>query len=90
MRGEGVKPVPPLILAITKNSRDHTPQRYREVYLPMFAAMDPPPKVRVIQMEAGIHGYSSPEADLPMGVAPYGVKVWYDAIVGGYYTGTNP
>ena len=90
LRGEGVKPVPPLILAITKNSRDHTPESYREVYLPLFAAMNPAPKVRVIQLDAGIHGYSSPEADLPMGVAPMGVKLWYEAMMDGYYTGGGP
>ena len=88
LRGEDVKPVPPLILAITKNSRDHTPESYRDIYVPMFAAMNPAPKVRVIQLDAGIHGYSSPEPDLPKGVAPMGVKIWYDAIMDGYYTGS--
>ena len=53
----------------------------------MFATMDPPPKVRVVQMDAGIHGYSGAEPDLPMGIAPAGVQLWYDAIVReGYYT----
>ena len=88
LRGEGVKPVPPLILVITKNSRDHTPESYFQIYVRMFAAMEPAPKVRVIQFDAGIHGYSRPEADLPMGVAPMGIKIWYDAIMDGYYTGS--
>ena len=86
MRGPDAKPVPPVLTLIAKNSRDHTPESYREVYLPMYAEMDPAPKVRVYQVDAGIHGYSAPEEDLPMGIAPLGVQLWYDAITGGYYT----
>ena len=84
--GPGAKPVPPLMLIITKNSRDHAPEIYREVYLPRYAAMNPAPKFRVYQFDAGIHGYSAPEAGLPAGVAPMGVQLWYDAIMGGFYT----
>jgi len=86
---KGVKPVPPSIFAINKNSRDHTSEVYREIYLPMFAAMNPAPKVRVYQFDAGIHGYTNPEPELPMGVAPMGVKLWHDAIMGGFYTGVS-
>ena len=86
LSGPGAKPVPPLIYAINKNSRDHTSEVYRKIYLPMFEAMNPAPKFRVYQFDAGIHGYSTPEPGLPMGVAPMGVQLWHDAIMGGYYT----
>ena len=84
--GPGAKPVPPLILIITKNSRDHAPEIYRNVYLPRYAAMNPAPKFRVYQFDAGTRGYSAPEVGLPSGVGPAGVQLWYDAIVGGFYT----
>ncbi|MGK0297044.1 MAG: hypothetical protein ACI9XC_000645 [Gammaproteobacteria bacterium] len=83
--GPRVKPVPPLILIITKNSRDHAPENYRDVYLPGYAAMKPAPKVKLYQFDAGIHGYSAAEEGLPLGVAPMGIKLWYDAIMSGYF-----
>lgn len=85
LAGKGVKPVPPVLFGIAKTSRDHSPEAYSKIYLPMFAAMNPAPKVRVVQFDAGTHGYSEPEPGLPMGVAPAAAKVWYDAIMGGYY-----
>ena len=85
LSGPDVKPVPPLVLIITKNSRDHAPEIYRDVYLPGYAAMKPAPEIKVYQLDAGIHGYSAPEEGLPQGVAPYGVKIWFDAIMNGYF-----
>ena len=35
--GPGAKPVPPVLFCITKDSRDHSPEVYQEVVLPMFA-----------------------------------------------------
>ena len=84
--GPGAKPVPPLLSVITNNSRDHTVSIYQNFYMPAYAAMKPAPKVRVVRFAAGIHGYSSPEEDLPMGVAPVGALLWYEAITGWYYT----
>ncbi len=85
LSGPGTRPVPPLLLTITKNSRDHTPEIYREVYLPGYAAMSPAPKVRLVQFDAGTHGYAAPEPGLPMGVAPVGALLWHEAIQGGYF-----
>ena len=87
LSGPGVKPVPPIILIITDNSRDHRPAFYREVYLPGYAAMDPPPPVRLYEFAAGIHNYSAPEDGLPQGVAPAGAALWFDAIHAGFFTG---
>jgi hypothetical protein len=85
MRGEGVKPVPPVIFGITKASLDHTAEKYQKVTLPMYAAMNPPPKVSLVKFDAGTHGYTRAEPGLPMGLAPAVAKLWYDAIMGGYY-----
>ena len=83
--GPGVKPLPPLLYAIAQGSRDHTLQRYREVVLPTLAAIDPPPKARVVQFQAGVHGYEKAEPDLPRGLLPAILKLWDDAIKNGYY-----
>ncbi len=85
LSGEGVRPFPPAILGAAHSSRDHSPEVYREVILPMFAAMDPPPKVSWVHFGAGVHRYFRPEPDLPLGVAPAVTQLWYDAIMGGYY-----
>jgi hypothetical protein len=83
--GPAAKPVPPIILIITNNSRDHEPEFYRQVYLPGYAAMDPAPKVRLYAFDAGIHNYNAPEEGLPQGVAPAGATIWFDAIMSGYF-----
>jgi len=87
--GPDVKPVPPIILIITNNSRDHMPEFYRQIYLPGYAAMLPAPKVRLYQFDAGIHNYTAPEEGLPMGVAPAGAALWFAAIANDYFL-TNP
>ena len=84
--GPGVKPVPPLIYGLTRGSRDHTPERYRGVLLPALAAMQPPPKVRLVLFGAGVHGYMKAEPDLPRGIGPAVAKLWDTAITEGYYT----
>ena len=71
--------------SIAQKSMDHTYEGYTQIVLPMFAAMNPAPKVRLVPFEAGVHSYSRPESDLPMGLAPAMVQLWYDAIMGGYY-----
>ena len=85
LSGPGVKPVPPFLFGISKSSRDHSPEAYREVVVPMFKAMTPRPRVDVVHFEAGVHCIWEPEEDLPMGIAPAVIKSWNDAIVGGYF-----
>lgn len=83
--GPGVKPVPPLLLIIASNSRDHDARAYREVYLPGYAAMKPAPKVKLYEFATGKHGYSAPEEGLPLGIAPGAMKLWNETIMSGYY-----
>ena len=85
LTGAGVKPVPPTLFCITKDSRDHSPEVYREVILPKFRAMKPAPRIALTRLGAGVHTYWTPEDGLPLGVAPVVAKFYHDAITGGFY-----
>ena len=85
LSGPGVKPVPPFLFVISKDSRDHSPEVYREVIIPMFAAMTPAPRTHVLRMGAGVHTYTKPEHGLPIGIAPAAAQFYHDAITGGFF-----
>jgi hypothetical protein len=85
LEGAGVKPVPPFLFVISKDSRDHSPEVYREVIIPMFEAMKPAPRVAVTRFMAGVHTYTKPEPGLPVGIAPAAAQFYFDAITGGYF-----
>ena len=70
---------------ITKASRDHTEDVYRNVVLPMYPAMEGPPRTGLTAFGAGVHNYTKPEPDLPMGVAPAAVALWQRAIDGEFF-----
>lgn len=88
LSGPAVKPVPPFLFVISKDSRDHNPEVYRDVIIPSFRQMSPAPRVAVTRMMAGVHAYTKPEDDLPMGIAPAAAHYYNDAIVGGYFVQT--
>ena len=50
----------------------------------MLEALTPKPKGRVVHFQAGVHMYAAPEDGLPMGILPAVVKLWDDAIMGGF------
>lgn len=85
LAGAGVKPVPPFLFVISKDSRDHSPEVYREVILPMFAAMRPAPRAAVTRFGAGVHTYTKPEPGLPVGIAPAAAQFYVHAIQQGYF-----
>jgi hypothetical protein len=85
LSGPGVKPVPPYLFVISKDSRDHSPEVYREVIIPMFEAMQPAPRVAVTRFGAGVHTYTKPEPGLPIGIAPAAAQFYHDAITGGFF-----
>jgi hypothetical protein len=85
LAGPGVKPVPPFLFVISKDSRDHSPEVYGEVILPMFAAMKPAPRVALTRFGAGVHTYTKPEPGLPIGIAPAAAQFYVQAIQGGYF-----
>jgi len=70
---------------ISKDSRDHSPEVYREVIIPMFATMNPAPRVAVTRFMAGVHTYTKPEPGLPVGIAPAAAQFYHDAITGGFF-----
>jgi hypothetical protein len=84
--GPGAKPVPPVLFGISKDSRDHSPEVYQEVVLPMFRErIDPAPKVAVTRFGAGVHVYTKAEKDLPLGIGPAVAEFYHQAITGGYF-----
>ncbi|HWO42773.1 MAG TPA: hypothetical protein VNO43_13315 [Candidatus Eisenbacteria bacterium] len=86
LSGPNVKPVPPFLFEIAKDSRDHSPEVYQEVIMPGFRAMTPPPKIALTRFGAGVHSFWKAEKDLPLGIAPSVVKSWHEAVTGGYFS----
>eukprot|EP01037_Dinobryon_pediforme_P001465 gene1465-1486_t len=85
LTGDGVKPLPPLLYVITANSRDHSREAYFDIILPALAKIDPAPKARVVQFDAGVHSYQKAEEGLPRGLVPVALDLWVEAIHAGYY-----
>lgn len=85
LSGEGVKPVPPILFALAKDSRDHSPEVYREVVLPMFDTINPAPKVGVTRFDASTHFYTRAEPGLPLGIGPNIGQLYHQAITSGYF-----
>lgn len=85
LTGPNVPPLPPFLFVITKDSRDHSPEVYKEVILPAFGAMKPAPRTHLTHFGAGVHSFWKAEEGLPVGIAPAAIKVWNDAITGGYF-----
>jgi hypothetical protein len=83
--GPDAKPVPPVLFIIAKDSRDHNAEVYEEVVLPMFAKIEPTPKVRLIRFGAGVHTYNKAEPGLPLGIVPPAAAVYHAAITQGYF-----
>jgi len=86
LEGPGVKPVPPLLYQIAMGSVDHHLETYQNVLFKNLAKLNPAPKVRGLQLDAGLHANETPEEGLPQGVFPIAAKVWEDAVNNGYYT----
>jgi len=83
--GPGAKPVPPILFVLAKDSRDHSPDVYEEVVVPMFGQIDPAPKVNVTRFGAGVHTYHKAEEGLPLGIVPPVADYYFKAITGGYF-----
>ena len=85
LSGPNVKPVPPFLFEISKDSRDHSSEVYEEVIMPGFRAMSPAPKIALTRFGAGVHSFWKAEKDLPVGIAPSVLRTWNDAVLGGYF-----
>ena len=86
LSGANVKPVPPFLFEISKDSRDHSPEVYEEVIMPGFRRMKPAPKIALTRFGAGVHSFWKTEKDLPAGIVPSVLRTWREAVVGGYFT----
>ncbi|MDP2603681.1 MAG: hypothetical protein Q8S00_13970 [Deltaproteobacteria bacterium] len=87
LSGPNVKPVPPFLFEISKDSRDHSQEVYEEVIMPGFRKMNPTPKIALTRFGAGVHSFWKAEKDLPVGIVPSVLKSWNDAVTGGYFAG---
>ena len=84
LSGPGVKPVPNFLSIHGINDDTVTLQRC-ERSLPLFAKLDPAPKVKSISLGAGIHSWSWTDDKLPQGIVPPVAKLWHDAIMNGFF-----
>jgi hypothetical protein len=85
LSGANIKPVPPFLFEISKDSRDHSPEVYEEVIMPGFRRMNPAPKIALTRFGAGVHSFWKAEKDLPVGIVPSVLRTWKDAVVEGYF-----
>jgi hypothetical protein len=86
LSGPGVKPVPNFISIHGINDDTVTLARCERAQ-PLFAKLDPPPKVRTVSLGAGVHSWGWTSEQLPHGIAPAVAKLWHDAIMNEYFTG---
>lgn len=82
--GPGAKPVPNF-LSIHGIDDDTVTLKRCERAKPLFAKLNPAPKVHSISLGAGIHSWSWTDEQLPMGIVPPVAKLWHDAIMNGFY-----
>jgi hypothetical protein len=85
LAGPSVKPVPNFLSIHGINDDTVTLQRC-ERSLPLFAKLNPAPKVRSISLGAGIHSWGWTGDELPQGIVTPVAKLWYDAIMNGFFT----
>ncbi len=85
LSGPGVKPVPPFLSLHATNDDTVTLARCKRS-LPLFAQLQPAPKVRAVSLGAGVHTWSwTDPPELPEGIATAVAKLWHDAIMNGFY-----
>ena len=84
LSGPGTKPVPNFLSIHGVNDDTVTLGRCQRS-LPLFAEMNPPPKVRSVSLGAGIHSWGWSDPQLPQGIAPSVAKLWHDAIINGFF-----
>lgn len=91
LKGDAVKPVPPVMFQISAHSRDHNKEVYEQVVIPLYQAMDPAPRYSFTQFMGGRHGYMGADesAGLPLGIGPAVFLQWDKAIKGGFFVVDN-
>ena len=84
LSGPGAKPVPAVLSLHGLDDDTVTLRRCCDAQ-PLYAAMDPAPKVACVSLGAGIHTWGLTYDDLPRGIIPPVCRLWHDAIVGGFF-----
>jgi hypothetical protein len=84
LSGHGVKPVPNF-LSIHGVNDDTVTLKRCERSLPLFAKLNPPPRVWPVSLGAGIHSWGWANDKLPQGIVPTVAKLWHDAIMNGFF-----
>jgi len=84
LAGPAVKPVPNF-LSIHGINDDTVTLKRCERSLPLFARLNPAPKVKSISLGAGVHSWSWTDDQLPQGIVPPVAKLWHDAITNGFF-----
>jgi len=84
LSGPGVKPVPNF-LSIHGVNDDTVTLKRCERSLPLFAKLDPPPKIRPVSLGAGVHSWGWTDEKLPQGIVPPVAKLWHDAIMNSFF-----
>ena len=84
LSGHGVKPVPNF-LSIHGVNDDTVTLKRCERSLPLFAKLNPPPRVCPVSLGAGIHSWGWANDKLPQGIVPTVAKLWHDAIMNGFF-----
>jgi alpha-beta hydrolase superfamily lysophospholipase len=84
LAGTGVKAVPNF-LSIHGIDDDTVTLKRGEKSLPLFAELNPAPKVRTVSLGAGVHSWGWTDEKLPQGIVPPVAKLWHDAIMNGFF-----
>ena len=84
LSGPGVKPVPNFLSIHGINDDTVTLQRCQRS-LPLFAKLNPAPKVRPVALGAGVHSWGWSDEKLPRGIVPPVAMLWHDAIMNGFF-----
>jgi hypothetical protein len=75
----------PNFLSIHGINDDTVTLKRCERSLPLFAKLNPAPKVRAVSLGAGIHSWGWTDNKLPQGIVPVVAKLWHDAIMNGFF-----
>ncbi len=86
LAGRGAKPVPNFLSLHGINDNTVTLQRCQHS-LPLFAKLNPAPKVTPVSLGAGVHSWGWSDDTLPLGIVPPVAQLWHDAIMNGYFVG---
>jgi hypothetical protein len=84
LSGRGVKPLPNFLSIHGIDDDTVTLERCHRS-LPLFAALDPAPRIRAVSLGAGVHSWSWTGDNLPQGIVPPVAKLWHDAIMNGFF-----